>query len=169
MIRSIEPPRAMRALAGVLFVAAALSPGVSSGGPLPGFEPAAPSAGLLGSGLLDLSRLDVSHSLSYGMTSSSAGSQSGGLWLTQVGYQASRPLRLSMDLGMTIHPSQGWMNENSFFLHRLAMDYQPSRHFQLHVSYVNVPAQAGSVFGVAPNPGFGWGSRSWGDPAGPGR
>jgi hypothetical protein len=158
-----RPPASVRfrvrpLLAALLVTALAQSPCGAS--PLPGFEPTAPSQGLLGSGLLDLSRFDVRHSLSYGVTSSSLGSQSGGLWLTQVGYQVSRPLRLSVDVGMTIDPSNGWMNENSFFLHQFAMDYQPSRNFQLHVSYVNVPAQAGTVFGLTPH---------WGIPAGLGR
>jgi hypothetical protein len=160
-----RPSRSARACANLLAAAVCAGSvvlGAEASSPLAGFEATPPSAGLLGSGLL--SRIDVNHSLSYGMTSSSAGTQSGGLWLTQVGYQASRPLRFSLDVGAAIDPSNGWMNENSFFLHRLAMDYQPSRHFQLHISYVNVPAPTAGVLGYSPVPGIA--TSPWGRPAG---
>lgn len=120
-----------------------------------------PSAGLLHSGLLDLSRFDIHHSLSFGYTSSSAyGPQSGGLWLTEIGYRVSDPLRISVDVGATLTPGgESLLNEKSFFLGGFNLDYRPSRHFQLNISYVNLPARAATALGYRRFP-FGAG-RPW--------
>lgn len=121
-----------------------------------------PSVGLLNSGLLNLSRFDIHHSLSFGYTSSSAyGSQSGGLWLTQIGYRISDPLRISVDLGATLTPDgNSLLSEKSFFVGGFNLNYQPSKKFQLNISYVNLPSRAATALGYQRSP-FGGYSRPW--------
>src|SRR5262245_35815844 len=66
----------------------------------------APSSGLLNSGLLDFSRLEVSNSLTFASSSSSLyGNQSGGLWLTRFGYRVSNPLHVAVDVGAVLNTS----------------------------------------------------------------
>lgn len=133
-IKNMVMVAAMASMTAMTVPALAGSP---QGGLLP--QPT-PSSGLLQSGLLDFSRFDVKHSLNYGVASGSAGTQSGGLWLTEVGYRISDPLRISVDVGAALNTDGGpVLSENSFFLHSLNLDYQPSKNFSLHVSYVNLP------------------------------
>jgi hypothetical protein len=126
---------------------------------VPGGNPAAfsgvatePSVGLINSGLIDLSRLEVNHSLSFGYTSSSAfGSQSGGLWNTRFGYRLAGPLKITMDVGATLDPAgDALLNEKSFFLGGFNLDYRPSDRFQLNISYVNTPRAAYPALGYRP-------------------
>jgi len=133
---------------------------------------AVPSPGFVGAGLLNLSRFDLQNSLSYSMVSSSAGgTASGGLWVTSLGYRASENLRLAADVGVFLDPSgdRPVLGQNSIFLRSLEMSYRAGDNFQLHVSYVNLPAAASRVFrpyGVlGPVPG----ASPWGVPSGPDR
>ncbi len=138
-------------------LAAALA-AVPAGASLPAANPALsglttePSVGLLNSGLIDLSRLDVSNSLSFGYSSSSAfGSQSAGLWNTRFGYRLSDPLKITVDLGATLNTNgDELLNEKSFFLGGFNLDYRPSDHFQLNISYVNTPRRAWPALGYRP-------------------
>jgi hypothetical protein len=129
-----------------------------------------PSAGLLNSGLLNLSRFDIHNSLSYSFSSSSEfGSQSGGLWQTEIGYRISDPLRISLDVGATLDPSsQNLFSEKNIFLRGFNLDYRPNRNFQLNVSYVNTPPAAARALGYR-----GWlypgGVRPYGSPLSMGR
>lgn len=126
----------------------------------------APSTGLLKSGLLDLSRINFSHSLSYSFSSSSTGGdRSGGLWLTRASYRVSDPLQVAVDVGAVIDPAGPgpMMDENSFFLRGAEIDYRPSDSFRINVSYVNLPAKARSVL---PYGGYGLGYGPWGSPLG---
>lgn len=154
------PTAAAFLILGLMAGAAAASiPETSALGPQ-----AAPSAGLLNSGLVDLSRLELSHSLSYGFSSSSGyGDRSGGLWLTRASYRISNPLKLAVDVGAVLDPTGGGpiMDENSFFLRGVELNYQPSKNFQLNVSYQNLPAKVQSVL-----PFGGYGYRPWGSPLG---
>ena len=119
----------------------------SAGAEIPDTNPQAisqfaPSVDLLNSGLLDFSRFDVSHSLSYSFTSASrVGSQSGGLWLTELGYRISDPLRISVDVGAVINTTGNGslLNENNIFLSGFNLDYTPSKNFRLNISFVNPP------------------------------
>jgi hypothetical protein len=124
-----------------------------------------PSPSLLNSGLLDFSRLDISHSLSYSFSSSSHGSYSGGLWVTGIGYQISNPLRVSMDVGMLIDSNGDGpvVSEKNIFLRGFNLDYQPSKTFRLHIAYTNQPPNAALGYHY---PGYGLGYRSWGSPLG---
>jgi hypothetical protein len=135
--------------------------------PLSGLD-AVPSPGLLNSGLLDFSRFDLRHSLSYSFSSSGYGSHSAGLWLSSIGYRPSGALRISADVGATINPMGDGpvLSENSFFLHSLNLDYRPSRNFMLHISYVNIPPDAAGAFGSRWAAGYGLGYRPWGSPLG---
>jgi hypothetical protein len=129
-------------------------------GPLTGFNPT-PSVGLLSSGLIDLSRFEVSHRLSYGVSSSSfGGTRSGGLWTTRLGYRLSDPLTMSVDVGAAIDPmGDGPMfSEKNIFLKGFNLDYTPSRNFSIHVSYLNQPPNAASILGYDyPGTGLGYG------------
>lgn len=130
-----------------------------------------PSVGLLRSGLLDFSRFDVSHSLTYGVSSSSTfGTRSGGLWLTELGYRISDPLRVSVDVGAVIDPSGDGplFSEKNVFLRGFNLDYQPSKSFRLNISYLNTPPNAASVLGYD-YPGAGLGYRPYGPFRGSGR
>lgn len=119
-----------------------------------------PSTSLLRSGLLDFSRFDLSHSVSFGYSSGTGGSRSGGLWLTRLGYRVSDPLRVSVDVGATLDPSgQGaFLSEKSFFLKGFNLDYRPSKHFLVHVSYVNLPPNAATALGYRQGLSPTWGS-----------
>jgi len=125
----------------------------------------APSPNLLNSGLLDFSRFNLRHSLSYSHVSSGFGSSSAGLWVTSLGYRASEALQVSADVGALINPTGDGpvLSENSFFLRGVNVNYRPSRNFMLNISYVNVPASA--PYGMG-GPGYGFGYRPWGSPLG---
>lgn len=130
-----------------------------------GGEPASP--GLLKSGLIDFSRLEISHSLSFATTSSSTyGAQSGGLWVTRFGYRLADPLHVAVDLGAILDTSGegAFFNEKNLFLRGFQLDYRPSKLFQLNISYQNWPAHSMSALGGSP---FGSGySSPWGSPLG---
>lgn len=156
-----------------LTILSLLLTGVALGAPLPETQPSVlgnpgslPTTGLLKSGLLDLSRVSFSHSLSYSFSSSSAGGdRSGGLWLTRAAYRISDPLRLAVDVGAVIDPTGDgpMLSENSVFLRGVELDYRPGKNFRINVSYVNLPAEARSVL---PFGGYGLGYGPWGSPLG---
>ena len=148
------------------------APALASG---PGIDPVflggeTASPGLLKSGLLDFSRLEISHSLTFATTSSSAyGAQSGGLWVTRFGYRLANPLRVAVDVGATLDTSGdgAFFSEKNLFLRGFQVDYRPSRNFQLNIAYQHWPGNASSALGSSP---FGYGdSRPWGSPLGIGR
>ena len=124
-----------------------------------------PSAGLLNSGLIDLSRFDLHHSLSYSMSSGSGyRSQSAGLWQTELGYRISDPLRVSLNVGATITPGgESLFNERSVFLQGFNLDYRPSKNFMLNISYVNMPPEAAQALGYGASP-YRFSRRPWDSP-----
>ena len=143
----------MLALGAILLIAAPIFASVPGGNPSAFSGMASePSVGLINSGLIDLSRLEVNHSLSFGYTSSSAlGSQSGGLWSSRFGYRLSDPLHISVEVGATLDPAgDSMLNEKSFFLGGFNLDYRPSDKFQLNISYVNTPRRAYPALGYRP-------------------
>ena len=122
-----------------------------------------PSSGLLKSGLLDLSRLSVSNSLTFGTSSSSLyGTQSGGLWMTRFGYRVSNPLQVAVDVGAVLNTNGDGpvFNEKNLFLRGFEMNYRPSNSFQLNIAYQHWPAGSNlqSLYGL--------GSSPWGSPLG---
>ncbi len=165
-MRKFQPP----ILVLIVFILAAAGAGPVSAG-VPASNPramagisSAPSVGLLNSGLLNLSRFDIHNSLSYSVSSSSFGTRSAGLWLTEIGYRVSDPLRVSVDVGATLNPASDQLfSEKNVFLHRFDLDYRPSDKFQLNLSYVNMPPDAATALGYH-NWGYFPGSRPWGSP-----
>ena len=149
-----------------------VSAGYPGTGPDLGLGTAVPSTDLLRSGLLDLSRIDISHSLSYGFSSSSRwGSGSGGLWNTRATYRISNPLAISVDVGALINPAGGepFLSTENIFLRGVNLDFRPSKHFQLHITYLKYPANASSP-GFGPyHDRYGFGHGTWGSPLGLGR
>lgn len=136
-----------------------------AGSPLPR------SGGLPGGSLLDPDRLSLRHSLSFGYASSSgAGDRSSGLWLTEIGYRFSQPLFLSVDVGASTASGSGYEgNGQDVFLGGMSLQYRPSRHFQMSLSYRNVPSSAQPAYWMNRSPYGGFGSRgAWGSfPSGP--
>ncbi len=120
-----------------------------------------PSTSLINPGLIDFSNFDISHSLSYGVSSSSLGTASGGLWVTRIGYRIANPLRVSVDIGATINTMGGGpvLSEKNIYLKGFNLDYQAGKNFQLHISYQNLPP--GAALGYL-RPGQGIGSSPWG-------
>lgn len=152
----------------VLFCLAMVCPaGAQAPGPqgaLTGLQ-TAPSTGLLKSGLIDLSRLELSHSLSYSFSSASGlGSRSGGLWQTRAAYRVADPLEVAVDVAAAIDPTGDGpvLGENSFFLKGFEVDWKPANAFHLNISYQNIPANAAAALGYGPN-GLG---HLWGSPLG---
>ena len=134
-------------------------------GPDLGLGTPAPSTDLLNSGILDFSRIKLSHSLSYGFASSSTyGNASGGLWNTRASYRISNPLEISVDVGAMINPGDGgpFLSTENIFLRGVNLDYRPSKNFQLHVAYLNIPAGVSPAFRAYHDRHFGYGS--WGSP-----
>ncbi len=129
-----------------------------------------PSAGLLNSGLIDLSRFDLHHSLSYSMSSGSGyRSQSAGLWTTELGYRISDPLRVSLNVGATITPGgESLFNERNVFLQGFNLDYRPSKNFMLNISYINMPPEAAQALGYRASP-YRFSRRPWDSPLDPDR
>jgi hypothetical protein len=122
-----------------------------------------PSTGLLRSGLLNFSRLEVSNSLSFATSSSSLyGNQSAGLWMTRFGYRVSNPLHVAVDVGAVLNTSGDGpvFNEKNLFLRGFEMNYQPNNHFQLNVAYQHWPAGS-NLQGL-----YGFGASPWGSPLG---
>ncbi len=136
-----------------------------AGGPDPIFLGGSnvPSSGLLKSGLLDLSRLQVTNSLTFATSSSSLyGNQSAGLWMTRFGYRVSNPLRVAVDVGAVLNTSGDGpvLNEKNLFLKGFEMNYAPNNHFQLNVAYQHWPAGS-NLPGL-----YGFGTSPWGSPLG---
>ena len=97
-----------------------------------------------GFGWLDSSRFSLSHSVEYGMASGSRGSVSGGLWTTRLGYQIADPLRMNVDVGAVINTSGGEvLNQDSFFLKSMNLDYRPNKNFRMHIAYQGAPPVSG--------------------------
>jgi hypothetical protein len=155
----------MRRSACIVFLAILVAAPVLAAGPDPLYlgGSGAPSAGLLNSGLLNLSRLEVSNSLTFATSSSSLhGNQSAGLWVTRFGYRVSNPLHLALDLGAVLNTSGDGpvLSERNLFVRGFEMNYRPSNLFQLNIAYRHWPSGAGldSMYGL--------GSSPWGSPLG---
>jgi hypothetical protein len=107
---------------------------------------AEPSRGLLGSGLFDSKRLSLRSSVSYGFSSGTTGPRSSGLWLSEIGYRLADPLRLSVDVGAVLNPTDGeFLSPNNIYLHGFNLDYRTGDKFQLSISYRNLPSNASAA------------------------
>ena len=175
-IHSLRPRmRAFRpagAAASIAVLALTASPALAGDSAPPALQGLAsqPSVGLLNSGLIDFSRFDLDHSLSYSFSSASGyRSQSAGLWTSRLGYRISDPLRISVGVGATMSPGgESLFNEKSFFLQNFSLDYRPSSKFRLNISYVNMPSEAAQALGYRAMP-YHLSRRPWDSPLDPDR
>jgi len=129
----------------------------------------APSADLWRSGLLDKSRFRLDHSLSFTYGTGGGDSYGAGLWMSRLGYRLADPLRVSVDVGAALNPMGGTLlNEKSFFLGGFHLEYKPSNHFQVNVSYLNLPADPSVVRAYRGYRNYGL-PQPWSHFSGPGR
>ena len=99
------------------------------------------------SGILDPSRLDMSHSLSMGYSSSSRVQRGGnflGYYENRMSYQLADPLNLTFYLGYQFQP-QAQQTDGQYrqeqILPGFALTYKPSDNFLMHFSYRKLGAQ----------------------------
>ncbi len=104
-----------------------------------------PAAGI--SGILDPSKLDISHSLSMQYSSSSrpgGGANTLGMYENQMSYQISDPLNLTLYLGYQFEPmvgeesGRGKLNQ---VLPGFSLTYQPGDNFLMQFSYRKLGAR----------------------------
>jgi hypothetical protein len=111
-------------------------------------------------GLLDPSRLTVSHSMSFGMASGGGSSsmQSQSFYSTMMQYKLTAPVTLNLNFAMPIHSSysryQNLTSQNlqSFDYFRtmpfdVSLSWKPSERFQFNLSIVNYPDNYGNGYG----------------------
>lgn len=109
--------------------------------------------------LFDRERLTVNHSLSFGMSSSSAtdGLMSQSLYTTMLKYQFSKPVTVKLNFGLPIHntyDTQTSFNvdniESADYFRNIPFDasitWQPSERFQMHISVMRDPTNGPSMF-----------------------
>ncbi len=97
-----------------------------------------------GSGLFDLSRLEMRHSvsMSYGMMGDEGLGTS--MYVNSLRYRISEPLSVRADIGMmlsTFGSAAGYMRNDlsGIFLKRASVDYAPSKDFRLSLQFRNEP------------------------------
>jgi hypothetical protein len=99
------------------------------------FAPQVPvSAFAQPSGWLDMSRLRVSTSVSFG---TGFGGTSTGLQVTSLSYQLAQPLAVRVSVGNTFG-SANMRGGNSLFLEGFAVQYRPHPAFQINVDYRDI-------------------------------
>jgi hypothetical protein len=111
-------------------------------------------------GLLDPSRLTVSHSMSFGMASGGGSSslQSQSFYSTMMQYKFTAPVTLNLNFAMPIHSSysqyQNLSSQNlqSFDYFRnmpfdVSLSWKPSEKFQFNISIVKYPENYGDGYG----------------------
>lgn len=93
-------------------------------------------------GLLDPSKVSISHNVQFGFSTGGDQSVAQGLYATNIGYRLSNPVTLNVMLGaqrtnyMGNSPLSG--NIDSFF-GGVSLDYQPSRNFRMNFSVIQAP------------------------------
>jgi hypothetical protein len=108
------------------------------------------------SGIVDPSRLSVSHSMSFGMMSGGGSSslQSQSFYSTMMQYRFAAPLTLNLNFSLPIHstfsPYQNLTSHNMQSLDYfknipfdVSLSWKPSERFFLNISVVNYPAYYG--------------------------
>ncbi len=87
--------------------------------------------------LIDLSRVKWSHSYSVGFFSGGNSSGSAGLFNTNMFYELSSKLSLSVNLGISHNTGAIWGNGESdaTFLPGFNLDYHPSEKFQMSIGF----------------------------------
>jgi hypothetical protein len=113
------------------------------------------------SGLFDLSRLSVSHSMSMGMMSGGGSSsiQSQSFYSTMLQYRFVAPVTLNLNFSLPIHstfsPYQNLTGQNMQSLNYfknipfdVSFSWKPSERFLLNLSVVNYPSYSGYGYGM---------------------
>jgi len=87
--------------------------------------------------LIDLSRINWSHSYSVAFFSGGGTSGSVGVWNTSLDYDISSNLHLALNLGVLHNPGSLWNGNDSKadFLPGFRLDWRPSDNFFMSVSY----------------------------------
>jgi hypothetical protein len=111
-------------------------------------------------GLLDPSRLTISHAMSFGMASGGGSSnlQSQSFYSTMMQYKFTAPVTLNLNFAMPIHSSYSqYQNLNSQNLQSfdyfrnmpfdVSLSWKPSDRFQFNFSVVNYPDTYGNGYG----------------------
>ncbi|RPH95347.1 hypothetical protein EHM69_04730 [candidate division KSB1 bacterium] len=90
-------------------------------------------------GLLDPSRMHMSHSLSFGYSSIGGRGATEGLYLNRIDYQISRPLWFTTHLGYRFQPSgpAEWnpANNGTDFVGGAELNWKPTSSTSLHLSF----------------------------------
>jgi hypothetical protein len=107
-------------------------------------------------GLLDPSRLTISHSLSFGMASGGGSSslQSQSFYSTLMQYKFTAPVTLNLNFALPIHSTysqyQNLSSQNfqsfEYFKNMpfdVSLSWKPSERFQFNISIVNYPSEYG--------------------------
>lgn len=111
--------------------------------------------------LLDLSRLQWSHSYSMSFGSSRAGSGSFGLYTSSLSYEFSPVLSMALSLGISHDPGALFNQRrqaNANLFPAMTLDYHPSNNFSMRLSIARSPYGPGYYGSQFP------GSRSFGSP-----
>ncbi|MFH1700407.1 MAG: hypothetical protein ABIE07_07445 [Candidatus Zixiibacteriota bacterium] len=95
--------------------------------------------------LLDLSRLNFAHSYSLSFFSGGGISGSQGLYRGALTYQLSKPLTLTLGLGIFHDPGSlisgdRGSNNSAMFLPSGYLDWKPSDNFRMSIGFETVPA-----------------------------
>ena len=92
--------------------------------------------------LIDLSRLQFSHSYSFSYFSGSGRSGSVGLYTGSIFYELSRSLSLDFRLGIAHDPGALFgssLNSDAAFYPAVSLDYHPSRSFRFSIGFESYP------------------------------
>jgi hypothetical protein len=92
--------------------------------------------------LVDLSRLQFSHSYSFSYFSGSGTSGSVGLYTGSIFYELSRSVSLDIRLGIAHDPGALFGNSletGAAFFPAISLDYHPSRNFRLSIGFESRP------------------------------
>ncbi len=100
-----------------------------------------------GLSLFDPSRLIMKQSYSFGYYSGSGTSRSIGYYLNSIEYAFSSPLKIRVDLGYLHSPTNLLSGTSSglnsgIFVPGFAIDWRPSKNFNLRLDYRHVPLGA---------------------------
>jgi hypothetical protein len=89
-------------------------------------------------GLIDLSRLEWSHSYSISFFSGGGSSQTIGLYTGSIFYEITSNLSLNFKLGIAHNPSgilDNSLSSNAMFLPGLRLDYRPTNNFRITAGF----------------------------------
>ena len=96
--------------------------------------------------LLDLSRLQWSHSYSLAFGSGNGGSSSLGMYTSTLSYEFSKSLSMAMSLGIGHNPGALFnqrQQANATLFPSMILDYHPSNSFRMRLSVARSPYGSG--------------------------